>query len=228
LKTVTLPNGLTTISEHAFYNCSKIASITLPESLTTIGTYAFQYLSALKAIEILALTPPDADTKTFGNYKIPLYVPGSAYAAYKTTEPWSKFEEILPIEDSGIMKCEKPTITVMGGILKLACATPDVKFVPSIVYSSGTIGADGSEIALSGTTKCHISVYATKEGYRNSDIAIADVELSVGKQGDVNADGKVTITDAVGVVNIILNNGEATAPAMESPAVEAPEVGEPE
>ncbi len=39
---------------------------------------------------------------------------------------------------------------------------------------------------------------------------------------------KVTITDAVSVVNIILNIGEATAPAMESPAVEAPEVGEPE
>ena len=30
------------------------------------------------------------------------------------------------------------------------------------------------------------------------------------------------------MVNIILNNGEATAPVMESPAVEAPEVGEPE
>ena len=30
------------------------------------------------------------------------------------------------------------------------------------------------------------------------------------------------------VLNIILNNGEATAPAMESPAVEAPEVGDPE
>ena len=39
---------------------------------------------------------------------------------------------------------------------------------------------------------------------------------------------KVTITDAVSVVNIILNIGEATAPAMESPAVEAPEVGDPE
>ena len=215
LNTVTLSNGLTTIGEYAFDGCSKLPSITLPESLTTIGKYAFQYLSALKTIEVLATTPPEADTKSFGNYKMPLYVPGAAYSSYKTTAPWSSFTDILPIEDSGTMKCEKPTITVSGGTLKLSCATPDVKFVPNIVYSSGTIGGDGSEIALSGTTKCHISVYATKEGYRNSDIATADVELSVGKQGDVNADGKVTITDAVGVVNIILNSVEVSAPVLQ-------------
>ena len=45
-----------------------------------------------------------------------------------------------------------------------------------------------------------------------------------GIQGDTNQDGKVTITDAVGVVNIILNNGEATAPALQ----DEEEIKEPE
>ena len=36
------------------------------------------------------------------------------------------------------------------------------------------------------------------------------------------------ITDAVGVVNIILNSGGSSAPALEIPAVEALEVVEPE
>ena len=81
---------------------------------------------------------------------------------------------------------------------------------------------------LAGTTNCHVTVYATKEDFEDSDVATADVVLCVGKKGDVNADGKVTITDAVSVVNIILNNGDATAPALESPEDEAPEVGEPE
>ena len=42
----------------------------------------------------------------------------------------------------------------------------------------------------------------------NSDVATADVELYIGKKGDVNADGVVDITDAVGVVNIILEKNE--------------------
>ncbi len=45
------------------------------------------------------------------------------------------------------------------------------------------------------------------------------MELSVGKKGDVNQDGVVSISDAVGVVNIILNGGGAeAAPAVEEPA----------
>ena len=38
-----------------------------------------------------------------------------------------------------------------------------------------------------------------------------------GLQGDVNRDGKVTITDAVSVVNIILNGEASAAPAIETP-----------
>ena len=52
------------------------------------------------------------------------------------------------------------------------------------------------------------------------DPAEIDVELSVGPQGDVNHDGNVSITDAVSVVNIILNNGSSSAPALQKDDVE--------
>ena len=42
------------------------------------------------------------------------------------------------------------------------------------------------------------------------------MELSVGKKGDLNQDGVVSISDAVGVVNIILN-GDAS---VDTPGIE--------
>lgn len=65
----------------------------------------------------------------------------------------------------------------------------------------------GNKATLAGITNCHVTVYATKDGCQDSDVAETDVELNIGVLGDSNRDGKVTITDAVGVVNIIMNNG---------------------
>ena len=41
LTSVTLPEGLTTISNHAFDSCHALTTIALPEGLTSIGDSAF-------------------------------------------------------------------------------------------------------------------------------------------------------------------------------------------
>jgi hypothetical protein len=117
-------------------------------------------------------------------------------------------------------KCATPTITVKNGKLTFACGTAG-----AVCHYEITRAGEGNTVTLASTADYVVSVWATKAGYSDSDVATTTITL---KQGDVNADGNVSITDAVSVVNIILNNGEATAPAMESPAVEAPEAGEPE
>ena len=120
-------------------------------------------------------------------------------------------------------KCATPTINISGGLLSFNCTTEGVTFHVSYNYSGANETLESNQLKLAGTTTCHVSVYATKEGLENSEVATADVELSVGKKGDTNQDGKVTITDAVSVVNIILNNGETAAPALETPEVVEPE-----
>ena len=52
IKYVTLPDGLTSIGEYAFSNCSALTSITIPNSVTSIGESAFAYCSGLTSIEI--------------------------------------------------------------------------------------------------------------------------------------------------------------------------------
>ena len=62
LKTVNLPETLTSIGEGAFYECSGLTSITISDSLTSIGNYAFSYCDSLTSITI-----PDSLT-SIGDY----------------------------------------------------------------------------------------------------------------------------------------------------------------
>ena len=48
----TIPNGITTIGEWVFYNCSSLTSVTIPDSVTTIGDYAFHRCYSLTSVTI--------------------------------------------------------------------------------------------------------------------------------------------------------------------------------
>ena len=52
IQTVNLPEGLTTIGDYVFYDCSRLASINLPDSVTTIGDAAFYDCSSLASINL--------------------------------------------------------------------------------------------------------------------------------------------------------------------------------
>ena len=52
LTSVTIPNSVTEIGEFAFNNCSALTSVTIPNSVTTIGDYAFSGCSSLTSVTI--------------------------------------------------------------------------------------------------------------------------------------------------------------------------------
>jgi hypothetical protein len=54
--TVTIPSGVTTISNDAFWVTS-LTSVTIPSSVTTIGNYAFYYCTSLTSITVAAGNP---------------------------------------------------------------------------------------------------------------------------------------------------------------------------
>ncbi len=49
---LSIPDGVTSIGNYAFYNCSSLTSINIPASVTSIGSYAFYYCSSLTSINI--------------------------------------------------------------------------------------------------------------------------------------------------------------------------------
>ncbi len=49
---ITIPNSVTTIGSNAFYLCSGLLGITIPNSVTTIGNYAFSNLTSILGVTI--------------------------------------------------------------------------------------------------------------------------------------------------------------------------------
>ena len=99
-------------------------------------------------------------------------------------------------------KCEKPTINYRNGKLTFSCATDDVTFHYTITDSNNNSGT-GNEVSLN---TFNVSVYATKEGYEDSEVATMVISTGAnGIIGDVNGDGKITVADAVVIVDLTLS-----------------------
>ena len=62
LTSMTIPDSVTCIGNCAFRECSSLASVTIPDSVTSIGVYAFCACTSLKSVTI-----PDSVT-SIGNY----------------------------------------------------------------------------------------------------------------------------------------------------------------
>ena len=175
LTSVTIPNSVTSIESSAFRGCSGLTSVTIGSSVRSIEMQAFAECSKLEEVYCLAENVPSTNTdafeKSYPEY-MTLYVPAESLNAYKTTAPWSQFGTIKAISGSGEepTKCATPTISYADKRLTFSCETEGVEYVYEITDADIKKGYD-AEVNLSATY--NISVYATKSGYTNSDVATA-------------------------------------------------------
>lgn len=100
LTSINIPESVTSIGNNTFSGCNSLTSITIPESVTSIEYSAFYNCSALTSITCKAITPPTiSGSYTFENVDrtIPVYVPKSSVAAYKSANYWKEFTNIQSI-----------------------------------------------------------------------------------------------------------------------------------
>jgi hypothetical protein len=99
--TFTIPEGVKTIGEMAFYNAKGITDLTIPSSVTNIGQGAFYGVDALERVVVLATTPPTAPSGASTTYMfnksdlVSITVPKGCGAAYKSAAQWKNFADYI-------------------------------------------------------------------------------------------------------------------------------------
>ena len=219
LTSITIPNSVTSIVGEAFSGCSNLTSVTIGSGVKYINGSAFAKCPELKDVYCYAEKVPSTNTNAFdGSYieYVTLHVPDASVANYKATAPWSSFGSIVGLNGESLPKCATPTINYDNGKVSFSCETEGVEFVSELTNADAS-KYYSNEINVSG--KYLVKVYATKEGYQDSDTATKEFQLSAsssvepggtteeGKKGDLNGDNVVNAADMVTLVNIIMGEG---------------------
>ena len=139
LKNVTIGDGVTTIGNWAFSGCASLDYFAFGSSLQTIGKEAFSDCTAVTKIISRAMTPPVCDTQALDDinkWNCTLEVPKGTLAAYQNAAQWKEFFFIEENASTGIRTISqgKPfDVYTLDGILLRSKATT-LKGLPAGVY----------------------------------------------------------------------------------------------
>ena len=176
LKSVTIPNSVTSIGNNVF-QLSSITSVTIGSGVTSIGKLLFSNCSQLRDVICLAATPPSVDGEFFNDMsyyaQAELHVLPSSLEAYQTAPCWQRF---LQISGDASDDTEDITGDVNGdGDVTIADAN---KVIDVIINGGGNSG-----------------------GHNHAPKRADEIN-----RADVNGDGNVTIADLNAVIDIILHD----------------------
>ncbi|MBE6852255.1 MAG: hypothetical protein E7505_02095 [Ruminococcus sp.] len=221
VKKVIIGNGITSIGDYAFYNCSGLASIIIPDSVTSIEDFAFYNCSGLTSITI-----PDSVTSigyhAFGDCSglTSITIPDSVTsigecAFYKCSGLTSATipDSVTSIGNQAFNYCKKLTsiiipdgVTNIGDYVFYQCYSLTSITIPDSVTSIG----DHAFYDCSGLTSItipdsvtSIGDYAFSECSGLTSITIPDSVASIGECAFYECSGltSITIPDSVASIS---------------------------
>jgi hypothetical protein len=173
---VTCGEGVKTIKDNAFNGCTALQTINIGSTVDSIGSRAFAGSDKLTDVTCKAVSIPETAKTAFENSYpeyADLHVPSVSVSAYQETAPWNKFNHIIAITSEvpdDAEQCATPTITYSKGMLSFRCTTEGAECISSIEDSDiGTYSIGDVQLTVTYT----VSVYARKEGFKDSETATA-------------------------------------------------------
>lgn len=179
LSSVTLPEGVTTLSDFAFGHCSDLVSLTLPSTLTRIGGYAFT-----SCIKLTYFTIPDSVNE----------IGDAAFLNLKSVKafqgPYASSDHKYLIKD--------------GTLITIAAAGVTEYVIPSNVTIIGNYAFSGYEDIQSVTIPSSVTSIGERAFEQNSftSINLPENLQSIDKQAFFLCDGLTTVTIPQSVASI--------------------------
>ncbi len=197
LSEIVIPDAVTSIGDFAFFGCTSLNKVTLGASVKSIGYYAFGIHNdySVDQVTCKSETVPVAKANAFGDRLsggVTLTVPAGCEEAYQAVEPWSRFTNI---DGDKTQPCSDPVIEIVDGRILLSCPTPGALVYYNIDAQSG-----------GGSTLYDLKIKLQAKSSKRAPSKEVEVNLVdlLPKDGDMNHDGKRSITDVTKLVNVLL------------------------
>ena len=141
-----IPDGVTSIGDYAFKNCTSLTYISIPESVTSIGNSAFNQCTRLSNVFCYATVPPSLGTKAFADNANGrrIFVYEDSVETYKSE--WSSYQGIIYTNGERCSYVTEIKYTTNDGRTLTTSKLPVVKNI----YENGvgTLYISGKQIAI--------------------------------------------------------------------------------
>ena len=187
-----IPDGVTSIGDYAFENCTSLTYISIPESVTSIGIYAFSGCKCLSKVLCYATVPPSLGSCAFDDNANgrKIFVYEESVKPYKSA--WGRYESSIYNEGGSCAYVTKINYITKDGLGVTSSRLPIVKNI----YENGvgTMYISGKQIIIPD--------YAF-QGCRNlTSITIPDNVTSIGHYAFSGCSSLTSITIGDNVASI--------------------------
>ena len=201
-----IPNGVTTISNYAFYSCDSLTSVVIPDSVTTIGNGAFRDCTSLTSVVI-----PDSVT-TIGNY---------AFAYCDSLTSIAIPDSVTSIDHFAFAYCDSLTsvaipssVTTIGNYAFCNCGSLTSIKIPNSVTSIGDYAFQNCISLISVVIPN--SVTAIGEGALSYCDSLTSIEVSENNEHYADVDGNLYTIDLKTLVQYAIGKKDTSFTILDS------------
>ena len=108
-----IPDGVTSVGAHAFYNCTSLTEIIIPGEITSIDSDPFGLCNA--DLIFYTSTPAIIETNSFETFAGEIFVFYSNLNTYKEATNWLNYSEIIkPLTPTSEFTFDKDSKTIIS------------------------------------------------------------------------------------------------------------------